>query len=95
MSVKIVYLKNGTQLVGDVEEYSGDVVTIENPLMLIQTGPSQIGFTHYLQFTKDEVATFRRGDYLEVYSARDDIKEYWNKEFGAGIITPSNGIITG
>lgn len=94
--VRVIYLKEGTQIIGDTYyNEASDAFTVSNPLMAVQAGPRELGFVEYLQFTDETTAIFAGADVRHTFDAKPDLVEYWNKNYGSGIITPPSGLITG
>lgn len=94
MSVKILKLLTGEEIIGEVESETKNFVTLKNPLA-IMLRPSQEGFTFGFvpwcnlmegskQISFDKIVVMGE--------ASDDVKNTYNSMFG-GIVTPPKQLI--
>jgi len=87
--VRLVFLKTGEQIVGDTTySESLDSFEIKHPLMVVQTGQEKLGFMDYLQLADTDVVIFQGADVRHTFEPKQDIVNYWNQLFGAGLVVP-------
>lgn len=99
--IRLIYLKSGEQIIGDTVYHEGmDSYTVTNPLLVMQVAPQKLGFMEYLQMTDDKTAIFQGADVRHSYEPTQEVVNYWNQQFGAGIVVAKGAghaaqIITG
>jgi predicted metallo-beta-lactamase superfamily hydrolase len=87
--VKLIYLRYGEQIVGDVTyDLNGETITVNNPLSVVHMPEQKLGFIPYLQLTQEKDAVFKMSDIRHTFDPNQDIVNHWNSLFGSGIITP-------
>ena len=85
--VRLVKLKSGEELIGDVTVKSDDVI-ISNPCQLMPTDQG-IGFTPWPPFSKHDNVTVKMDWVICITQPVDAAKNAWNSKFGSGIILPN------
>jgi hypothetical protein len=81
MSVKILRLKNGDDIIGDI--YEEDMVTIFSPMVMWMDGQSKqqrLLMDHYLpvQVIKENMITIKSENILGVLEPSDELVEYYH-----------------
>ena len=89
--VRLVKLKSGEELIGDVTIISGknggDVI-ISNPCQLMPTDQG-LGFTPWPPFAKHDNVTVKMDWVICITQPVDAARNAWNSKFGSGIILPN------
>jgi len=93
--IKLVMLKTGEQLIGDTRICLNDVVVIKNPLLIVPVDQQKFGFINYLDIAEEDEVSLKNSDIRAILTPKEDIRNYWDQHFGAGIITPQQTLITG
>ena len=85
--VKLVKLKSGEEIVGDVTVV-GDSVAIANPCQIM---PQQqgLGFMSWPPFSKNDNVSIPLDCTICIVDAVDEVVNAWNSKFGSGIVLPN------
>jgi hypothetical protein len=51
-AIKLIRLTSGEEIIGEVDDPNGDVVTIFDAIILIPAGEGKIGFMKFMPYTK-------------------------------------------
>ena len=93
MSIKLLRLKSGEDIVADIDE-NEDTVTIENPAQIMpmgdprQSGTVQMGFGPWVPFTTDKQIEIPRDWIVFIAEPATDIVNNYRQAFGSGIVVP-------
>ena len=85
--IRLVKLKSGEEIIGDVTVISGDVI-ISNPCKLMSKEQG-IGFVPWPPFAKHDNVTVKMDWVICLTQPVDAAKNAWNSKFGSGIILPN------
>ena len=85
--IRLVKLKSGEEIVGDVTVISNDVI-ISNPCQLMPTQQG-IGFAPCPPFSKNDNVTVKMDWVICIADPVDEARDAWNSKFGSGIILPN------
>ena len=91
--IKLVKLKSGEELIGDVTVV-GDSVAIANPCQIM---PQQqgLGFMPWPPFAKHDNVTIPLNWVICITDPIDAARDGWNSKFGSGIVISSNVQLNG
>ena len=94
MTVKILLLKSGEDVIADLIEENDDSVVISNPIVAIPAGNGQMGFAPWSPLLKDKDETLEVTRKYIVYIAdtQDQIEEQYNQMFSV-IQAPSKKLV--
>jgi len=103
MNVKIIKLVTGEEIIGEVLNDGGKLITIKNPVLIAvmrgKDGVPNVGFAPFPTYSddkKDKVFDFRLEHVLYSYVPADDFKQNYDSIFGLGLVLPGEKkIITG
>ena len=87
IDIRLVKLKSGEELIGDVTVISNDVI-ISNPCQLMPTDQG-LGFTPWPPFAKHDNVTVKSDWVICITQPVDAAKNAWSSKFGSGIILPN------
>ncbi len=92
MSIKLLRLKSGEDVVADIDE-NEDTVTIENPAVIMPMGDPrggnvQMGFGPWVPFTTDKQIEIPRDWIIFIVEPAPDIVNNYRQAFGSGIVVP-------
>ena len=82
--IRLVKLKSGEELIGDVTVISGDVI-ISNHCQLMSTEQG-IGFVPWPPFAKHDNVTVKMDWVICITQPVNAARDAWNSKFGSGII---------
>ena len=82
--IRLVKLKSGEEIIGDVTVINGDVI-ISNPCQLMPTEQG-IGFAPWPPFSKNDNVTVKMDWVICITQPVDAARYAWNSKFGSGII---------
>jgi hypothetical protein len=85
--IRLVKLKSGEEIIGDVTVISDDVI-IANPCQLIPTQQG-ISFVPWPPFSKHESVSIKLDWTICITDPVDEARDAWNSKFGSGIILPN------
>ena len=96
-NIKAVKLVSGEELVVEIINEEGDLITFKNPVACVmqrsEKGP-MLGFMPWMQ-AADGPFTITRENTIVVTEVADEVKNGYNQIFGAGIVVPPQQLITG
>jgi len=92
MSIKLLRLKSGEDIVADIDE-NEDTVTIENPAQIVPMGDPrggnvQMGFGPWVPFSDDKQIEISRDWIVFITEPAKDIVNNYRQAFGSGIVVP-------
>ena len=96
-NIKTLKLVNGEELVVEITEENDSSLSFKNPVACVmqrgEKGP-MLGFMPWMQAAD---GPFTIGKNMVMLSAEvaDEVKNGYNQIFGAGIVVPPKGLITG
>lgn len=99
MSIKLLRLKSGEDVVADIDE-NEDTVTIENPAVIMpmgdprQSGTVQMGFAPWVPFSDDKQLEISKDWIVFITEPATDIVNNYRQAFGSGIVVPPTKIDT-
>ena len=82
--IRLVKLKSGEEIIGDVTVISNDVI-ISSPCQLMPTDQG-IGFAPWPPFSKNDNVTVKMDWVICIADPVDAARDAWNSKFGSGII---------
>ena len=85
--VRLVKLKSGEELIGDVTVIGNDVI-ISKPCQLLPA-EGGLGFTPWPPFAKHDNITVKMDWTICITNPVDAARDAWNSKFGSGIILPN------
>ena len=92
MSIKLLRLKSGEDVVADIDE-NEDTITLENPAHIMPMGDPrggnvQMGFGPWVPFNKSSTVEIPRDWVVFIIEPADDIVNNYRQAFGSGIVVP-------
>jgi hypothetical protein len=99
MTIKVVKLVSGEELVVEITDENDSSVTFKNPVAAVlqrsqQTGGAALGFMPWMH-AADGPFTVARDKIVCVANVAEEVKNGYNQIFGAGIVVPPKTLITG
>ena len=94
MTVKC-YMTNIGVVVGEVmsDVSNTDSVTLKNPMTLVSQG-NQTGLANILNFFTETEITIQSKDIIAgPFTPIADVSNYYNQQFGSGLIVPNDGLV--
>ena len=91
--IKLLKLKSGEELIGDVTVV-GDSVTIAHPCQIMPTQDG-LGFTPWPTLSKHGPVTITKDWVICITDPIDAARDGWNSKFGSGIVLSSNVQLNG
>ena len=95
MAVKLLRLKSGEDIVGEVVKENQEVIIISNPAMLMPVShysgrqdQIQIGLAPWIPFSEEKEFKLPRDWILLTTTPAQDIVNNYNQAFGSGIVVP-------
>ena len=91
--IKLLRLKSGEDIVGEIIGENSELVIIKNPAMLMPMGDGrggavQIGLTPWMPFSEAKDFEVPRNWILITTEPAQDIVNNYNQVFGSGIVVP-------
>ena len=95
--IKLLRLKGGEDIVGDIIGENSEYFIIKNPAMLMPVGDPrggnvQMGLAPWLPFSDQKNIDIPRDWILITAEAIQDIVNNYNQIFGSGIVVPQVGV---
>jgi len=93
MSVRIVRLKSGEEIIADYSVSDG-VACLKNPAILIPTGQGQIGFMPWMMYAELENNSVKLSSehvLFDVAPVKELMNQY-NQTIGSGLIVPETPV---
>tara|TARA_B100000809_G_scaffold203267_1_gene204256 strand:+ start:290 stop:565 length:276 start_codon:yes stop_codon:yes gene_type:complete len=90
MSIKIVKIISGEDLVGDWSEKES---IISNPVVMVPVSKDQLGFTPWIPLAEEKEIKLKEQHILTIATPDDKLQNEYNRMFGSGIIVPDDNII--
>ena len=95
MAVKLLRLKSGENIVGEVIKENQEIIIISNPAMLMPVSHTpgrqdqiQIGLAPWIPFSVEKEFKLPRDWVLLTTEPAQDIVNNYNQVFGTGIVVP-------
>ena len=95
MAVKLLRLKSGEDIVGEVVRENEELITISNPAILMPVSQSpgrqdqiQIGLAPWIPFSEEKEFKLPRDWVLLITIPAQNIVNNYNQIFGSGIVVP-------
>lgn len=96
-NIKAVKLVSGEELVVEIINEEGDLLTFKNPVACVmqrsEKGP-MLGFMPWMQ-SADGPFTISFGNTIVIADVADEVRNGYNQIFGAGIVVPPKDLIVG
>ena len=96
-NIKAIKLVSGEELVVEIISEEGDLLTFKNPVACVmqrsEKGP-MLGFVPWMQ-AADGPFTILLEKTIVIAEVADEVRTGYNQIFGAGIVVPPKGLITG
>ena len=90
--LRILKLSTGEEVVGNITERSGDLISIENPCVLgIAMGPNgkaSLQMQPMLIFSEQKVVELQLNHVIYNISVAQEIQNRYNEIYGSGIVMP-------
>ena len=90
--LRILKLSTGEEVVGNITERSGDLISIENPCVLgIAMGPNgkaSLQMQPMLIFSEQKKVDILRSNIIYDVSVAPEIENKYNEIYGSGIVMP-------
>ena len=91
--IKLLRLKSGEDIVGDIIGENSEYLIVKNPAMLMPVGDGrggsvQIGLTPWMPFSSTKDFELPREWVLITTEPAQDIVNNYNQVFGSGIVVP-------
>ena len=91
--IKLLRLKSGEDIIGDIVGENSEYLIIKNPAMLMPVGDGrggsvQIGLTPWMPFSSTKDFELPREWVLITTEPAQDIVNNYNQAFGSGIVVP-------
>ena len=90
--LRILKLSTGEEIVGNITERSGDLISIENPCVLgIGMGPNgkaSLQMQPMLIFSEQKVVELQLNHVIYNISVAQEIQNRYNEIYGSGIVMP-------
>ena len=91
--IKLLRLKSGEDIVGDIVGENSEFLIVKNPAMLMPVGDGrggsvQIGLTPWMPFSEEKDFEIPRDWILITTEPAQDIVNNYNQVFGSGIVVP-------
>lgn len=98
-NIKVVKLVSGEELVVEITNETDEAITINNVVAAVlqrsnQTGGAALGFMPWMHAANGPFI-IARDKLICVAEVADEVKNGYNQIFGAGIVVPPKGLITG
>ena len=92
-TIKLLRLKSGEDIIGDVVGENSEYLIVKNPAMLMPVGDGrggsvQIGLTPWMPFSSTKDFELPREWVLITTEPAQDIVNNYNQAFGSGIVVP-------
>ena len=94
MSVKILRLTSGEQLISDVTEKIEGGYTLKNPAMLIPAGQGQLGLAPWMPYADTQALELPASEVSFVVEPVTDLKNEYSQAFGSGLVVPDKKVAT-
>ena len=92
MSLKLLRLKSGEDIIGDIQRESAEYIVIRNPAMLVPMGGQgqgmQMGLGPWMPFSDEKDFEIPRDWVVVTTEVVNDIANNYNQVFGSGIVVP-------
>ena len=95
MAVKLLRLKSGEDIVGEIVRENEELIVISNPAILMPVSHSpgrqdqiQIGLAPWIPFSEEKEFKLPRDWILLITIPAQDIVNNYNQIFGSGIVVP-------
>ncbi len=98
-NIKVVKLVSGEELVVEITNETDEAITINNVVAAVlqrsnQTGGAALGFMPWMHAANGPFI-IAKDKLICVAEVADEVKNGYNQIFGAGIVVPPKGLITG
>jgi hypothetical protein len=85
VSVKIVKLLSGEELIGEFDE---GTYTIKNPVVMIPVDNQKIAFSPWMPYSEDKEFLLKETQVSVIATPSKTIANEYNRAFGSGIVMP-------
>ena len=85
VSVKIVKLLSGEELIGEFDE---GTYTIKNPVVMIPVDNQKIAFSPWMAYSEDKEFKLKEEQVSVIATPSKTITNEYNRAFGSGIVMP-------
>ena len=97
MSIKILKLVSGDDIVADVEEKEEGIMVLKNPAKLLmfpsEDGGMGMGLIPWCPYTDKELFQISSTYIMIEFDPPDELRNEYSEQFGSGIVTPPTGFI--
>ena len=94
MSVKIIRLNSGEEVIGNIE-IDEKYCTIKKPCIIIPTGQGQIGLMPWLAYGEvgEEGVQVKESFVAFTFEPSAQLRNEYSQVFGSGLVVPENEVI--
>lgn len=98
-NIKVIKLVSGEELVAEITSETETAVVLTNVVAAVlqrsqQTGGAALGFMPWMHAANGPF-TIDKSKLICIAEVADEVKNGYNQIFGAGIVVPPQGLITG
>ena len=90
MSIKVVRLVSGEELIGDWNEETN---TITNPVIMVPIAKDQLGFSPWIPYSDQEDIQLKEQHIMTVLTPDKKLQNEYNRVYGSGLLVPEEKII--
>ena len=87
MSIKVVRLVSGEELIGDWNE---EKTIINNPVIMVPIAKDQLGFQPWIPYSDQEDIQLKEQHIMTVLTPDKKLQNEYNRVFGSGLIVPED-----
>ena len=85
MSIKVVRLVSGEELIGDWNE---EKHIITNPVIMVPIAKDQLGFSPWIPYVDEEEVSLKEQHIVTILTPDNKLQNEYNRVYGSGLIVP-------
>ena len=85
MSIKVVRLVSGEELIGDWNEEKN---IINNPVIMVPVSKAQLGFSPWIPYVEEEEVPLKEQHIVTILTPDNKLQNEYNRVYGSGLIVP-------
>ena len=97
MTIEVLRIVAGEEIIGDVKDDGGDLIVVENPAVVAvvpaQDGTMQVRLGPLSPSSDDTRFALDKSNILYRVTPKTDLLNYYNQIFGSGLIMPDSNIV--
>ncbi len=97
MSIKILKLVNGDDVISEVEKSDKEVTVLKNPAKLLMSfsefGEMGMGLIPWCPYSDKELFQISSAHIITTIDPPDELRNEYSEQFGYGIVTPPTDLI--